>query len=148
TGEHVSEKYHVTRQEQDCYSVESHKKAAHATKEGWFKAEILPVSIAQKKGDPLVIDKDEPIREDTTLDTLSKLKPAFKKDATPPAGNAPPVNDGASALVVMGADIAAKHNLKPIARVIAQATSGLDPKLLLMTPVEATRKVLKKAGWS
>jgi acetyl-CoA C-acetyltransferase len=148
TGEHVSEKYHVTRQEQDCYSVESHKKAAQATRDGWFKAEILPVSIPQKKGDALVIDKDEPIREDTTLDTLSKLKPAFKKDGTVTAGNAPPVNDGASALVVMGTDIAAKHNLKPIARVIAQATSGLDPKLLLMTPVEATRKVLKKAGWS
>jgi acetyl-CoA C-acetyltransferase len=138
----------VSRQEQDSYSVESHKKAAHATKEGWFKAEILPVSIPQKKGDPIVIDKDEPIREDTTAESLSKLKPAFKKDGTVTAGNAPPVNDGASALVVMGADIAAKQNLKPIARVIAQATSGLDPKMLLMTPVEATRKVLKKAGWS
>ena len=148
TGEHVADTYHVSRQEQDTYSVESHKKAAHATKEGWFKSEILPVSIPQKKGDPIVIDKDEPIREDTTAESLSKLKPAFKKDGTVTAGNAPPVNDGASALVVMGADIAAKHGLKPIARVIAQATSGLDPKLLLMTPVEATRKVLKKAGWS
>ena len=148
TGEHVSETYHVNRQQQDDYSVESHKKAAHATKEGWFKAEILPVSIPQKKGDALVIDKDEPIREDTTAESLSKLKPAFKKDGTVTAGNAPPVNDGASALVVMGADVAAKLNLKPIARVVAQATSGLDPKLLLMTPVEATRKVLKKAGWS
>jgi acetyl-CoA C-acetyltransferase len=148
TGEHVSETYHVSRQEQDAYSVESHKKAAHATKAGWFKDEILPISIPQKKGDALVIGADETIREDTTVDTLSKLKPAFKKDGTVTAGNAPPVNDGASALVVMGADIAAKQNLKPIARVIAQATSGLDPKLLLMTPVEATRKVLKKAGWS
>ena len=148
TGEHVSETYHVNRQQQDDYSVESHKKAAHATKEGWFKAEIFPVSIPQKKGDALVIDKDEPIREDTTAESLSKLKPAFKKDGTVTAGNAPPVNDGASALVVMGADVAAKLNLKPIARVVAQATSGLDPKLLLMTPVEATRKVLKKAGWS
>ena len=148
TGEHVSETYHVTRQEQDAYSVESHKKAAHATKAGWFKDEILPVSIPQKKGDALVIAADETIREDTTIDTLSKLKPAFKKDGTVTAGNAPPVNDGASALVVMGTDIAAKHNLKPIARVVSQATSGLDPKLLLMTPVEATRKALKKAGWS
>jgi acetyl-CoA C-acetyltransferase len=148
TGEHVSETYHVSRQEQDAYSVESHKKAAHATRAGWFKDEILPISIPQKKGDALVIGADETIREDTTVDTLSKLKPAFKKDGTVTAGNAPPVNDGASALVVMGADIAAKQNLKPIARVIAQATSGLDPKLLLMTPVEATRKVLKKAGWS
>jgi acetyl-CoA C-acetyltransferase len=147
-GEHVSETYHVTRAEQDQYSVDSHRKAAHATKEGWFKDEILPVSIPQKKGDPIVIDRDEPIREDTTAESLSKLKPAFKKDGTVTAGNAPPVNDAASALVVMGTDIAAKHNLKPMARVIAQATSGLEPKLLLMTPVEATRKVLKKAGWS
>jgi acetyl-CoA C-acetyltransferase len=147
-GEHVSETYKVTRAEQDQYSVDSHRKAAQATKDGWFKDEILPVSIPSKKGDAVVVDKDEPIREDTTAESLSKLKPAFKKDGTVTAGNAPPVNDGASALVVMGADIAAKHNLKPMARVIAQATSGLDPKLLLMTPVEATRKVLKKAGWS
>jgi acetyl-CoA C-acetyltransferase len=147
-GELVSETYHVSRQEQDQYSVESHKKAAHATKAGWFKPEILPVAIPQKKGDPVVIDQDEPIREDTTAESLSKLKPAFKKDGTVTAGNAPPVNDGASALVVMGADIAGKLNLKPTARVIAQATSGLEPRMLLMTPVEATRKVLKKAGWS
>jgi acetyl-CoA C-acetyltransferase len=148
TGEHVSEKYHVSREDQDTYSVESHHKAAHATAEGWFKPEILPISIAQKKGDPIVIDKDEPIRPDTTAEALSKLKPAFKKDGTVTAGNAPGVNDGASALVVMGADTAQKLNLTPMARVVAQATSGLEPKLVLMTPVDAVRKVLKKAGWS
>jgi acetyl-CoA C-acetyltransferase len=148
TGEHVSEKYHVSREDQDTYSVESHRKAAHATREGWFKAEILPISIPQKKGDPIVIDTDESIRPDTTAEALSKLKPAFKKDGTVTAGNAPGVNDGASALVVMGSDTAQTLNLTPMARVVAQATSGLEPKLVLMTPVDAVRKVLKKAGWS
>jgi len=148
TGELVSERYRVTREQQDCYAVESHRKAAAATKQGWFKDEIVPVSIPQKKGDPIVIDRDEPIREDTTLESLSKLKPAFKKDGTVTAGNAPGVNDGAAALVVMGADIAAKLNLKPIARVVGQATSGLEPRLVMMTPVEAVKKVLTKTGWS
>jgi len=148
TGEVVSERYRVTREQQDCYAVESHRKAAGATKQGWFKDEIVPVSIPQKKGDPIVIDRDEPIREDTTLESLSKLKPAFKKDGTVTAGNAPGVNDGAAALVVMAADIAAKLNLKPIARVVGQATSGLEPKLVMMTPVEAVKKVLTKTGWS
>ena len=148
TGEVVSERYRVTREQQDCYAVESHRKAAGATKQGWFKDEIVPVSIPQKKGDPIVIDRDEPIREDTTLESLSKLKPAFKKDGTVTAGNAPGVNDGAAALVVMGADIAAKLNLKPIARVVGQATSGLEPRLVMMTPVEAVKKVLTKTGWS
>jgi len=148
TGEVVSERYRVTREQQDCYAVESHRKAAGATKQGWFKDEIVPVSIPQKKGDPIVIDRDEPIREDTTLESLSKLKPAFKKDGTVTAGNAPGVNDGAAALVVMAADIAAKLHLKPIARVVGQATSGLEPKLVMMTPVEAVKKVLTKTGWS
>jgi acetyl-CoA C-acetyltransferase len=147
TGELVSERYRVTREQQDCYAVESHRKAAAATKAGWFKDEIVPVSIAQKKGDPIVIDRDEAIREDTSLESLGKLKPAFKKDGTVTAGNAPGVNDGAAALVVMGADIASKLNLKPIARVVGQATSGLEPQLVMMTPVEAVRKLLPKIGW-
>jgi len=148
TGEHVSETYHVTREQQDQYAVASHKKAAHATREGWFKAEILSVSIPQKKGEALVIDKDESIREDTTVETLAKLKPAFKKDGTVTAGNAPGVNDAGAALVVMGADVAAKLNLRPMARVVGQATAGLEPMLVMMTPVEAVRKVLKKTGWT
>jgi acetyl-CoA C-acetyltransferase len=148
TGEVVSEKYRVTREQQDCYAVESHRKAAAATKQGWFKDEIVAVSIPQKKGDPIVFDRDEPIREDTTLESLSKLKPAFKKDGTVTAGNAPGVNDGAAALVVMGSDVASRLNLKPIARVIGQATSGLEPKLVMMTPVEAVKKLLPKIGWS
>jgi acetyl-CoA C-acetyltransferase len=148
TGEHVSETYHVTREEQDRYAVASHAKAAHATRQGWFKAEMLPVSIPQKKGEAVVIDKDESIREDTTVEALSKLKPAFKKDGTVTAGNAPGVNDAGAALVVMGADVAARHNLQPMARVVGQATAGLEPKLVMMTPVEAVRKVLKKTGWT
>ena len=147
TGELVSERYHVSREEQDKYSVESHRRAAHATREGWFAQEILPVSIPQKKGDPIVVSRDESIREDTTVESLSRLKPAFKKDGTVTAGNAPGVNDGAAATVVMAADVAQRLNLKPIARIIGQATSGLEPMLVMMTPVEAVKKVLKKTGW-
>ncbi len=103
SGEHVAEHYSVTRCEQDKYAAESHRKAAHATREGWFKDEILPISIPQKKGDPLVVDRDEAIREDTTPEALAGLKPAFKKDGSVTAGNAPGVNDGAAAVVVMSA---------------------------------------------
>ena len=147
TGEHVSEKYHVTREEQDKYAADSHRKAAHATREGWFRDEILPVSLPQKKGDPIVVDRDESIREDTTAESLARLKPAFKKDGTVTAGNAPGVNDGAAAVVVMGADVAARLNLKPLARVVGYATAGLEPKLVMMTPVEAVRKLNAKTGW-
>jgi len=147
TGELVSERYRVTREQQDGYAVESHRRAAHATREGWFTKEILPVSIPQKKGDPIVVSRDESIREDTTAEALGRLKPAFKKDGTVTAGNAPPVNDGAAATVVMAADVAARHNLEPIARIVGQATAGLDPMLVMMTPVEAVRKLLKKTGW-
>jgi len=148
TGEYVSETYKVSRAEQDAYAVESHRRAAHATKEGWFKDEILPVSIPQRKGDPLVIDEDEPIRPDTSAESLGRLKPAFKKDGTVTAGNAPGVNDGAAALVVMATEVAAALNLNPIARVVGQATSGLEPRLVMMTPVEAVRKLLPKVGWA
>jgi acetyl-CoA C-acetyltransferase len=147
TGERVSEQYKVTREQMDCYAVESHRRAAHATREGWFTDEILPVSLPQKKGDPIVVSRDESIREDTTLESLARLKPAFKKDGTVTAGNAPGVNDGAAATVVMGADVAARLKLQPIARIVGQATAGLEPMLVMMTPVEAVRKVLKKTGW-
>ena len=147
TGEHVSETYKVTREEQDAFAVESHRRAAHATKQCWFKDEILPVSIPQRQGEPVVVDKDESIREDTSAESLARLKPAFKKDGTVTAGNAPGVNDGAAALVVMGADVAASLGLTPIARVAGQATSGLEPRLVMMTPVEAVRKLLPKVGW-
>ena len=147
-GEVVAEHYHVSRQAQDAYAVESHRKAAHATAEGWFADEILPISIKQKKGAPLVVDRDEGIRADTTLEALAALKPAFKEDGTVTAGNAPGVNDGASALVVMADERAASLGLTPMARIVAQATSGLAPKFVLMTPVDAVRRVVEKAGWA
>jgi acetyl-CoA C-acetyltransferase len=147
SGEVVAEKYAVGRGEQDQYAAESHRRAAYATRQGWFKDEILPISIPQRKGEPIVIDVDEPIREDTTAETLSKLKPAFKKDGSVTAGNAPGVNDAAAAVVIMAATKAAALGLTPMARVVGQATSGLAPKLVMMTPVEAVRKVASKIGW-
>ena len=147
-GETVADLYKVTREQQDQYSADSHKKAAAAQAAGKFSAEILPVTIPQKKGDPVVFSKDESVRGDTTAEVLRALKPAFRKDGSVTAGNAPPVNDGAAALVVMAGDKVKALGARPLARIVAQATSGLAPKMLLMTPVEATRKVLRKAGWS
>ena len=147
-GETVAECFKVSRDEQDAWAVESHRRAAAAHTDGKFAAEILPVSIPQKKGDALLFDRDEAVRPETTAEALRALKPAFKKDGTVTAGNAPPVNDGAAALVVMAADRAKALGVTPMARIVAQATSGTQPKMLLMTPVEATRKVLKKAGWT
>lgn len=148
TGELVSETYKVSREEQDAYAVDSHRKAAKATKEGAFTDEMLPISIPQRKGEPIIVNADEPIREDTSIESLGRLKPAFKKDGTVTAGNAPGVNDAAAALVVMAADVAAHLNLTPIARIVGQATSGLEPKMVLMTPVDAVRKLMLKTGWS
>ncbi len=147
SGEVVAETYHVPRSEQDAYAACSHHKAAAATREGWFKEEILPITIPQRKGSPLVVDTDEPIRAETTTEALSALKPAFKKDGTVTAGNAPGVNDGAAALVIMSADKAHERGLTPMARIVGQATSGLAPRLVMMTPVEAVRKVAAKIGW-
>jgi len=146
-GEVVAEQYHVCREAQDDYAARSHQKAARATEAGLFKDEILPISLPQKKGAPILMDQDESIRPDTTVESLSRLKPAFKKDGTVTAGNAPGVNDGASALVVMAAERAKALRLTPLARIVAQATSGLPPKLVLMTPVEAVQRVAQKAGW-
>ncbi len=147
-GEHVAEAYKVGRAEQDAYAVESHRKAAHAGREGWFKDEILPITIPQRKGNPIVVDRDEAVREDTSVETLGALKAAFKKEGgTVTAGNAPGVNDGASAVVVMSETRARGLGLTPMARIVAQATTGLAPKLVLMTPVQSVRKVADKAGW-
>src|SRR5712691_7953365 len=146
-GEVVAECYHVGREAQDEYAAKSHQKAARATDEGAFKDEILPIAIPQKKGPALVVERDEAIRADTSVDSLAALKPAFKQDGTVTAGNAPGVNDGASALVVMAADRAKSLGLAPLARIAGQATSGLPPKFVLMTPVEAVRRVVEKAGW-
>ena len=146
-GEVVAREYHIDRECQDRYAVESHHRAATATADGRFKAEILSVSIPQKKGPPVVVDRDESVRPDATMETLGALKAAFQKDGTVTAGNAPPVNDGAAALVVMSADRASRLNLTPMARIVGQATSGLAPRYVLMTPVEAVRRLLKKTGW-
>ena len=147
-GEVIASECGIGRAAQDEYALASHRKAAEATAAGRFKAEIFPVTIPQKKGAPIVIDADESIRPDSTLQALGALAPAFKKDGTVTAGNAPPVNDGAAALVVMS-DTRAHHlGLTPMARIMAQASSGLAPKYVLMTPVEAIRRVLTKAGWS
>jgi acetyl-CoA C-acetyltransferase len=148
SGEVVAEQYHVGRDAQDTYAAESHRRAAAAADAGWFRDEILPVQVPRKKGDPIAIDRDEPIRADTTASSLSALRPAFKKDGTVTAGNAPGVNDGAAALIVMSASRAAQLGTSPLARIVAQATSGLAPKLVMMTPVDAVRKVAGKAGWS
>jgi acetyl-CoA C-acetyltransferase len=149
TGEVVATRYHVTREEQDEYALNSHRKAAAAIKAGKFKDEILPVEIPQKKGAPVILDVDETVREDTSLEALAKLKPAFKKEGgSVTAGNAPGVNDGASALVVTSLERARALGIEPMARIAAQATSGIEPELVMMAPVEAIRKVLKKAGWS
>ncbi len=147
SGEVVAEHYQVGRAAQDDYAAHSHQKAAHATSEGAFADEMLAITIPRKKGAPLVVDRDEAIRADTTVEALAALKPAFKKDGTVTAGNAPGVNDGASALVVMADERAKSLGLAPLARIVAQATSGLAPKFVLMTPVEAVRRVTEKAGW-
>ena len=147
-GEAVAEKYKVTRDAQDEFAAASHQKAARAAKDCWFKDEILPVAVPQKKGDPLIVNYDEPVREDTTVETLRKLKPAFKKDGTVTAGNAPGVNDAAAAVVVMAAERVQALGLTPMARIVGQATSGLAPKYLLMTPVQAVQKLLRKVGWT
>lgn len=148
TGEVVSERFHVSRGEQDEYALQSHRKAGAAIKAGKFKDEIVPVEIPQKKGAPILFDTDETVREDTSLEVLGKLKPAFKEGGTVTAGNAPGVNDGASAVVVASAELAKSLGVEPMARIVAQATSGTEPKLVMMAPVEAIRRVLKKAGWS
>jgi acetyl-CoA C-acetyltransferase len=136
----------ITREQQDEFSVQSHLKAAAATKAGKFKKEIVCVHIPQKKGDPICIADDEPIRPDTTMETLGKLPPAFQKGGTVTAGNAPGLNDGAAALVVMEEQEAARRGLKPLARITGYATGGGEPKRLFYAPVVAVRKLLALTG--
>jgi acetyl-CoA C-acetyltransferase len=149
TGENVAEKYGIKREEQDEFALNSHRKALSAIKECRFKSQIVPVEIpAKKKGEPPVLfDKDESPREDTTIEVLRSLKPAFKKDGTVTAGNAPGVNDGAAAVVVTSAQRAKELGAKPMVRVVAQATSGIDPAWVMMAPVDAVRKIWEKTGW-
>ena len=147
TGEVVAERYHVTRDEQDEYALNSHRKAVAAMKEGRFDQEIVPVEIPQKKGPALVVRADEGPREETSLEAFAKLRPAFKEGGTVTAGNAPGVNDGAAAVVVASAEVARRLGRKPMARIVAQATSGVEPKLVMMAPVTAIQKTLERAGW-
>jgi acetyl-CoA C-acetyltransferase len=148
TGEVVSERFHVSREEQDEYALNSHRKASAAIKSGKFRDEIVPIEIKQRKGPPIIFDTDEPVREDTSLESLGKLKPAFKEGGTVTAGNAPGVNDGASAVVVTSVERAQSLGIEPMARIVGQATSGTEPKLVMMAPVEAIKKLLQKTGWS
>ena len=149
TGENVAEKYGITREEQDEFAVNSHRKAVAAWKECRFKSQIVPVEIpAKKKGAaPILFEKDESPREDTTIEALRALKPAFKKDGTVTAGNAPGVNDGAAAVVVTSASRAKELGFQPMVRIVAQATSGVEPKWVMMAPVDAVRKIWEKTGW-
>jgi acetyl-CoA C-acetyltransferase len=149
TGENVAEKYGITREEQDQFALNSHRKALSAIKECRFKSQIVPVEIPAKKKDapPTIFEKDEGPREDTTIEVLRSLKPAFKKDGTVTAGNAPGVNDGAAALVVTSAKRAQDLGAKPMVRIVAQATSGVEPKWVMMAPVGAVRTIWEKTGW-
>jgi acetyl-CoA C-acetyltransferase len=147
TGEYVAETYGISRDAQDEFAAASHQKAARAAVEGRFNDEMVPLEISQKNGASLVRDQDETIRSDSTVEALGALKPAFKVGGSVTAGNAPGVNDGAAALVVMAASRAQALNVTPLARIVGQATSGLAPKLVLMAPVQAVTKLLKKVAW-
>src|SRR5438045_8154256 len=149
TGENVAEKYGITREEQDEFAVNSHRKAISAIKECRFKSQVIPVELpAKKKGAaPVIFDRDESPREDTTIEILGSLKPAFKKDGTVTAGNAPGLNDGAAAVVVTSAANAKQLGANAMVRIVAQATSGIDPKWVVMAPVGAVRKIWEKTGW-
>jgi acetyl-CoA C-acetyltransferase len=148
TGENVAEKYKISREEQDEFAVNSHRKAAAAWKECRFKDQVLAVDVpGKKKGETMKFEKDESIREDTSAETLRALKPAFKKDGTVTAGNAPGVNDGAAAVVVMSYKKAKEMGLEPMARIVGQATSGVAPEWVMMAPVSGVRKLWQKTGW-
>jgi acetyl-CoA C-acetyltransferase len=146
TAENVATKYQITREQQDAFALASQQKASAAQKSGRFKDEITPVTIKGRKGDTVVSD-DEYIRHDASADTMAKLRPAFSKDGTVTAGNASGINDGAAALVLMTASEAARRGLKPLARIVAFATAGVDPAIMGTGPIPATRKALGRAGW-
>ena len=148
TAENVAKEYGITREAQDLFGVASHNKAEAAQKAGRFKDEIVPVPIPQRKGDPVLFDQDEFIRYGCTYDQVKGLKPAFDKNGTVTAGNASGINDGAAAVLVMKASKAAELGLKPMAKIAAYAVEGLDPKVMGMGPVPASRKCLARAGWT
>jgi acetyl-CoA C-acetyltransferase len=148
TGEVVAERWKVTRDEQDRWALDSHRKAVAAIDAGAFKREIVPVEIPSKRGDPVRFDTDEGPRRDTTIEALRALKPAFKKDGTVTAGNAPGVNDGAAAVVVTSKAAAKRLGLQPLAEIVAYASSGLAPELVMMAPEKAVRMLWEKTGWT
>jgi acetyl-CoA C-acetyltransferase len=147
TGEVVAEKYRVTREQQDAFALSSHRKAVAAIEACRFQAQIVPVPIPQRKGEPLQFRKDEGPRADASIEALRNLKPVFKPDGTVTAGNASTMNDGAAALLVTSETTAVRLGKKPLARIVAQATSGIAPSLIMMAPKEAIEKVVRKAGW-
>ncbi len=147
TGELVAEKHSITREQQDAYALESHRRAAAAWREGRFDAEVVPVDVPGKKGGVTVSSRDESVREDTSMEALAALKPAFKKDGTVTAGNAPGVNDAAAAVVVMSAEKAKELGLEAMATIRAQATSGIAPRWVMLAPVIGVQRVLARAGW-
>ncbi|TXL74400.1 acetyl-CoA C-acetyltransferase [Vineibacter terrae] len=147
TAENVAQKYQITRAEQDAFACSSQNKAEAAQKAGRFKDEIVPVTVKTRKGD-IVVDADEFPRHGTTVEALGKLRPAFSKDGSVTAGNASGINDGAAAVVLMTADEAKKRGIKPMARIVSWATTGVDPAIMGIGPVTATKKALEKAGWT
>jgi len=148
TGELVAEKHSITREQQDAYALESHRRASAAWREGRFDAEVVPVDVPGKKGAVTVFSRDESVREDTSMEALAALKPAFKKDGTVTAGNAPGVNDAAAAVVVMSAEKAKELGLKAMVTIRAQATSGIAPRWVMLAPVIGVQRVLAQAGWN
>ncbi|MGB9860663.1 MAG: acetyl-CoA C-acetyltransferase, partial [Moorellaceae bacterium] len=146
TAENLAERYNISREEQDLFALESQRRAAKAIKEGRFRDEIVPVKIPQRKGEPIEFVQDEFPRFDTTLEALAKLKPAFKKDGTVTAGNASGINDGAAALVVASASKAESLGLKPLAVIRGWGKAGVDPSIMGIGPVEASRRALRQAG--
>lgn len=148
TAENLAEKYQLSREQQDAFAAASQQKATEAIAAGRFIAEITPVSIPQRKGDPLIFDTDEQPRAGTTAESLAKLRPAFKKDGTVTAGNASSLNDGAAAVMLMSAEKAKALGLPVLARIVAYANAGVDPTIMGIGPVAATQKCLSKAGWS
>jgi acetyl-CoA C-acetyltransferase len=147
TGEVIAEKFGATRQEQDEYALSSHRKAIHAIEKGYFKDEIVPVEIPQRKGEPMLFAVDEGPREDTTLEKLAKLRPAFKKDGTVTAGNASSLNDGAAAVVVASEDAVKEKKLKPMARILGSTTNPVEPSMAMYAPKGAIERLLANVGW-
>jgi len=148
TGEVVAEKFGAAREEQDVYAASSHQKALHAIENGYFREEILPLEVPQRKGDPLVFNTDEGPRKDATVEKLSKLRPVFKKDGTVTAGNASSLNDGGAAVVVASGDAVKDKNLTPLVRILGAASNALEPELVMYAPKGAIEKLLADVGWT